>query len=71
MMKEHLEKYHAQNNSVYVLKALTEQTTVVRILAKDIFQIKADSIIINNDVMSNIKGTSLRKLMRMSTISLG
>ena len=54
-MKEHVELFHIASNTVYMLRALTELTTVVRTLAKDIVQIKADSIIINRDVMSLLK----------------
>ena len=55
-MQEHVELSHCPKNSVIMLKTLTELTSVVRTPANEIHQIKADSIIINNDMMSAIKG---------------
>ena len=61
-MKEHVELSHCPKNSVLMLKTLTELTSVVRTLAQDIHQIKADSIIINNDMMSAIKGNIIEDI---------
>ena len=55
-MKKHVEISYCQGSTVYMLRALSELTSVVRDLAKDILQVKADTIIVNEDVMYNIKG---------------
>ena len=45
-----------------MLRALSELTGVVRSLAKDILQIRADSIIINKDMMTAIKGDIIEEI---------
>ena len=55
-MKEHIETSHFSNISLYMLTTLKELTAVVRNISNDILQIKSDSIIINNDMMSLVKG---------------
>ena len=61
-MKEHVELSHCTVNAVFILKTLTELTTVVRTLSNDILQLKADSIIINKDMMSVIKGETIEEI---------
>ena len=55
-MKEHIETTHCPAPAGYILRALSELTGVVRNLAKDILQIRADSILINRDIMEVVKG---------------
>jgi hypothetical protein len=55
-MKEHIETSHCSNTNLYMLKALSELMAVVKTLTDDIYQIKSDSIIINNDMMNLVKG---------------
>ena len=45
-----------------MLKALSDLAAVVRVLANDILQVKADSIIVNEDVMSNIRGDMIENI---------
>ena len=62
MMKKHVEISHCQGSTVYMLKALSDLAAVVRVLANDILQVKADSIIVNEDVMSNIRGDMIENI---------
>ena len=55
-MKEHVETSHCSSLTLYMLTTLKELTTVVSKLSEDILQLKSDSIIINNDMMSVIRG---------------
>ena len=55
-MKEHIETSHCSSLTLYMLTTLKELTTVVSKLSEDILQIKSDSIIIYNDMMSVIRG---------------
>ena len=55
-MKEHIETSHCSSLTLYMLTTLKELTTVVSKLSEDILQLKSDSIIINNDMMSVIRG---------------
>ena len=57
-----METVHSPNIKLYVLRSLKELTTVVKDLSADIIQIKSDSIIINNDMMSFIKGDIVQEI---------
>ena len=61
-MKEHVEISHCPAPAAYMLRDLSELTGVVRSLAKDILQIRADSIIINKDMMTAIKGDIIEEI---------
>ena len=61
-MKEHVEISHCPAPAAYMLRALSELTGIVRGLAKDILQIRAESIIINKDMMKAIKGDIIEEI---------
>ena len=59
---EHVELSHCSKTPFYVLRALRELTTAVKTLSEDIHQVKCDSIIINNDMMSLVRGTIVEEI---------
>ena len=61
-MMEHVEIHHCSKTPFYVLRALRELVTVVKGLSEDIHQVKSDSIIIHNDMMSLVRGDIVEEI---------